>query len=183
MESTDKKPLVDVDALSMCLDEQHQTHARHTLDMAVRRITTHLMPEKYRTDVFEDIIDLALGEIRGGPIPERARTPIQAYEFVYGVVKRMLEIKGVLYKVKIGSAPKLLDLIEQLKRGESLSITPNGPRVDFTLSREMDRGEGVTKTLKSTSSMPPDHHCDLERIVDVVVFLQDRLDKSEESAF
>lgn len=75
---------------------------------------------------------------------------------------------------------KLLDIIDRLNNGETLSITKNALMVDFTLSKKLDIEGGVVKTMESTSSMPPDHHCDLERVDDVVQFLQKRINESEQ---
>lgn len=74
---------------------------------------------------------------------------------------------------KVVAAYKLLDLINELNQvfDESLVIKPNGLQVDFILHR----GDKSTQ-----GTMPPNHHCDLERIIDLVKFLKQRLDKDGE---
>lgn len=63
----------------------------------------------------------------------------------------------------------LLDLIFELNQinDESLEIKPNGLMVEFILHRGDKQTSGM---------MPPDHHCDIERVIDLVQFLKSKLD-------
>lgn len=62
----------------------------------------------------------------------------------------------------------LLDVIKEIRQseGESLTITPEGLHVTFTLNRGNDSDRSV---------MPMDHHCHPERIVDMIKFMRNRI--------
>lgn len=76
------------------------------------------------------------------------------------------------HKVRVRPV-NLLDLIHELNQvnEESLNICPEGLQIKFTLHR----GNTFTEAV-----MPADHHCDIERIIDLVKFMKKRLDVQPE---
>lgn len=112
--------------------------------------------------------------------PKHPTEPL--WQYFVGIDKPPLEECAICsgkYKPNTVVSPyKLLDLINELHPTESLSIS-HVPvnQVEFKITRTpLDSSK---PPIETTGVMPANHHCDMEKIIDLVQFLKKRLDDSD----